>query len=132
MKEPRWLTRAMVEAFHAEQLRLFGGPAGLRDVGMLESALGRPKNRFFYEGADIPDLAASYAFGIARNHPFVDGNKRAAFLGAYVFLGLNGIDFEAPNAEVFVMTQRLAAGEVDEEGYATWIRDRIADPSSDT
>lgn len=126
MTEPKWLNRAIVEAIHDEQLRTFGGPGGLRDEGMLESALGRPVNRWHYEDADLVALAASYAFGIARNHPFVDGNKRAAFLAAYTFLGINGVELDAPDAEVVVMTSGLAAGEVDEVGYAAWIRDRLA------
>lgn len=131
MNEPLWLDRTIVEAIHDEQLRLFGGASGLRDAGMLESALGRPQNKFAYGGGDLPGLAAAYAFGLARNHPFVDGNKRVAFLAAYVFLGINGIDLQAPNAEVVVITLALAAGEVDEDGYAAWIRDRIAEPLED-
>lgn len=123
MTEPRWLTRAMVEAIHDEQLKLYGGPPGLRDGRLLESALGRPMNRHAYGDGDLADFAASYAFDIAKNHPFVDGNKRAAFLAAYTFLGINGVILNAPDAEVVVMTLALAAGEVEETGYASWIRD---------
>ena len=125
MKSPVWLTVQLVTAFHAEQLKLFGGPEGVRDLTMLESALGRPQNKFAYEDCDLASLAAAYAFGIAKNHPFVDGNKRAALLSVVVFLGLNGVDFVADNAEAVVMIRDLAAGEVAEEGLARWIRDTL-------
>ena len=126
MKEPVWLTTQLVIAFHAEQLKLFGGPEGIRDETMLESALGLPQNKFAYEKTDLADLAAAYAFGVAKNHPFVDGNKRAALLAAIVFLGLNGVDLVADNAEAVVMIRGLAVGEVAEEGLARWIRDTLA------
>ena len=126
MKEPVWLTTQLVIAFHAEQLKLFGGPEGIRDETMLESALGRPQNKFAYEETDLADLAAAYAFGVAKNSPFVDGNKRAALLAAIVFLGLNGVDLVADNAEAVVMIRGLAVGEVAEEGLARWIRDTLA------
>ena len=93
MSEPIWLDVEILIDLHAEQLALFGGPDGIRDQGMLESALGRPINKFSYGETDLAALAAAYAFGIARNHPFVDGNKRAAFGALIVFLGLNDIDF---------------------------------------
>jgi death on curing protein len=118
-----WLSADLVKAIHDTQLKMFGGPGGLRDEGALESALGRPKNRWAYEGADLPDLAAAYGFGIARNHAFVDGNKRAALLAVVTFLGLNGIDFVADEAEAVVIIRGVAAGEVDEAGLARWIRD---------
>jgi death on curing protein len=121
--EPIWLTPELVKAFHSRQLRLFGGPPGVRDEGALESALGRPVNRWAYENADLAELAAAYAFGIARNHPFVDGNKRAALLALVTFLGLNGVDFLVDEAEAVVMMRGLAAGEVDEAGLTRWIRD---------
>jgi death-on-curing protein len=121
--EPVWLTPELVKAIHDRQLRLFGGPAGLRDEGALESALGRPVNRWAYEAAGLPELAAAYAFGIARNHPFVDGNKRAALLSLVTFLGLNGIEFVADEAEAVVMIRGLAAGDIDESGLTRWIRD---------
>ena len=120
MTELVWLSSDLVQAFHAAQLKLFGGPAGLRDEGALESALGRPVNRAAY---GEPDLAAAYAFGIAKNHPFVDGNKRAALLALVTFLGLNGIDFAADEAQAVVMIRGLAAGEIDESGLTRWIRD---------
>jgi death-on-curing protein len=90
---------------------------------MLESALDRPKNRWSYEQAELAELAAAYAFGIARNHPFLDGNKRTAFLALYTFLGVNGIDFVVAEAEATAIILALAAGEVGEEGLTRWIRD---------
>ncbi|HKH34171.1 MAG TPA: type II toxin-antitoxin system death-on-curing family toxin [Beijerinckiaceae bacterium] len=122
-REPVWLNAELVKAFHARQLRLFGGPPGIRDEGALESALGRPVNRWAYESADFPELAAAYAFGIARNHPSVDGNKRAALLALVTFLGLNDINFLVDEAEAVVMIRGLAAGEIDEAGLTRWIRD---------
>ena len=99
MTEPVWLPVDLVLAIHETQLRRFGGPPGIRDLGALESALSRPQNKLAYESADLSALAAAYAFGIARNHPFVDGNKRAAFLVVVTFLGLNGVDFLVGEAE---------------------------------
>ena len=123
MSEPVWLPVELVIAFHDEQLRTFGGPAGIRDRSALESALGRARNKWAYENADLAICAAAYAFGIARNHPFVDGNKRAALLAIVTFLGLNGIDFLADAAQFTIIIQDLAAGTVDEEGLTRWIRD---------
>ncbi|WP_267355002.1 MULTISPECIES: type II toxin-antitoxin system death-on-curing family toxin [unclassified Methylobacterium] len=126
-QEIEWLTSDLVQAIHAQQLRLFGGPPGLRDEGALESALGRPKNRVAYtedaEKIDLAELAAAYAFGIAKNHPFIDGNKRAALLALVTFLGMNDIDFVADEAEAVLMIRGLAAGEIDEAGLIRWIRD---------
>ncbi|GLR96006.1 MULTISPECIES: type II toxin-antitoxin system death-on-curing family toxin [Bradyrhizobium] len=123
MSEPFWLTRRIIIAIHDEQLATHGGASGLRDEGMLESALDRPRNKWSYESADLPELAAAYAFGIARNHPFVDGNKRTSLLALYTFLGVNGIDFVVPEAEAAAMILSLASGEVSEESLARWIRD---------
>jgi death on curing protein len=131
MSEPFWLTRQMVVAFHDEQLAIHGGAAGLRDQGMLESALDRPKNKRSYENAELPELAAAYAFGLARNHPFVDGNKRTALLALYTFLGVNGIDFDVPEAEAAAMIISLAAGEVSEESLTRWVRDNWPAGSAD-
>jgi death on curing protein len=125
MTEPIWLSVELVIAFHEEQLAEFGGPAGIRDRGMLESALGRPINKYAYGETDVAALAAAYAFGIARNHDFVDGNKRAALLAIVTFLGLNGIDWIVDQAEAVVIVQSLAAGEVDEDGLTRWIRDNL-------
>jgi death-on-curing protein len=122
---PFWLTVQMVTAIHDEQLAIHGGSAGLRDTNLLESALGRPRNKWAYENASLADLAASYAYGVAKNHPFVDGNKRTALLCTYTFLGTNGIDFIVPEAEAAAMILSLAAGEVSEENLARWITDKI-------
>ena len=123
MTEPIWLTVELVVAIHGEQLRLFGGPPGLRDPAMLESALDRPRNKWAYGETDLAALAAAYAFGIALNHPFVDGNKRASFLALITFLGLNDIEFTAPEASAAAAILALAAGEINEDGLARWIRD---------
>jgi death-on-curing protein len=123
MSEPLWLTRQMIVAIHDEQLAIHGGASGLRDEGMLESALDRPRNRWAYEQAELAELAAAYAFGIARNHPFVDGNKRTSLLALYTFLGVNGIDFAVAEADAAAMILALAAGEVSEESLVRWIRD---------
>lgn len=125
MNEPFWLTRQMIVAIHDEQLAIHGGASGLRDKGMLESALDRPKNKWSYENADLAELAAAYAFGIARNHPFVDGNKRTSLLALYTFLGVNGIEFVVPEAEAAAMILSLAAGEVSEQSLVRWIRDNL-------
>lgn len=123
MTEPVWVGVELVVDIHAEQLALFGGPAGIRDHGLLESALARAPNKYAYGEEDLAALAAAYAFGIARNHPFVDGNKRAAFAAMIVFLGLNDIDFLVPEPEATAAILALAAGEVEEEGLTRWIRD---------
>jgi death-on-curing protein len=123
MSEPIWLDVEIVVDLHAEQLALFGGPDGIRDQGMLESALDRPVNKFAYGETDLAALAAAYAFGIAKNHPFVDGNKRAAFGSLIVFLGLNGVDFLVPPENATAMILSLAAGEENEAGLTRWIRD---------
>jgi death on curing protein len=116
----------MLEAIHDAQLREHGGSPGIRDKGLLESALARAQHKFAYVlRADLATLAAAYAFGIAMNHGFVDGNKRAAFMGAYVFLGLNGRDLEAAEPEVVVTMERVASGRLTEEGLATWIREKL-------
>ena len=122
-KEPIWLTPDLMIDIHAEQLALFGGPIGLRDRGMLESALGRPLNKYAYGENDLAVLAAAYTFGLARNRPFVDGNKRAAFAALIVFLGLNDIDFRVEETHATAMILEVAAGNIGEEGLARWIRD---------
>ena len=122
MSEPRWLTPAMVLAFHSSKIREHGGGLGLRDRGLLESALDRPRNKRHYE-PDTPlvELAAAYGFGIARNHPFVDGNKRVAFQAMYAFLRLNGLVIDTHEPEVVRVILALAAGELDESGLADWL-----------
>jgi death on curing protein len=121
--EPKWLTIQMIAAIHDEQLAIHGGSPGLRDAGLLESALDRPRNKWAYESAELPEMAAAYGYGIARNHPFIDGNKRTSLLAIYTFLGVNGIDFIVPEAHAAAMILALAAGEVSEESLARWIRD---------
>jgi death-on-curing protein len=123
MSEPFWLTSQMVIAIHDEQLAIHGGAGGMRDEGMLESALDRPRNRWAYEEAELPELAAAYAFDIARNHPFVDGNKRTSLLALYTFLGVNDIEFVVPEAEAAAMILSLVAGEISEQSLTRWIRD---------
>ena len=108
---------------HSELLAIVGGADGVRDMGLLESAMAGARNKFVQGDDDLASLAAAYAFGIARNHPFVDGNKQAAFAATLVFLGLNGGEFLVPEAQATAMMLSLAAGEVDEELLARWIRD---------
>lgn len=121
MKEPHWLAKEVVIAIHQELLAEFGGIEGLRDEGMLESALGKLRNLWRYGKPTLCDLAASYAFGIARNHPFLDGNKRIAFISAYVFLGRNGLRIEATEADATVAMLALAAGEMSETQFSRWL-----------
>ena len=122
--EPRWLSEAEALMLHAESLRLFGGAVGVRDIGLLQSALGRPRHLFSYQPeAGVFALAAAYGFGIARNHPFVDGNKRTALLAMRAFLFLNGQRFVPEEADTVQQILRLAAGELDEETLASWLRD---------
>jgi len=123
MSEPVWLTPEIVIAIHEMQLAEHGGPAGIRDMGMLESALGRPQNKFAYGETDLAVLAAAYGFGVARNHPFIDGNKRTSLMVIYTFLGVNDVEFIVPEAEFATIILDLAAGDVSEESLARWIRD---------
>ncbi len=125
MNEPEWLDIDIVLDFHAEQLALFGGPDGVRDLGLLESALARPINKFAYGEADFAALAAAYGFGIAKNHPFVDGNKRTALASMIVFLGLNQLELDAPQEAATAIVLSLAAGETTEEILARWIAAHI-------
>jgi death on curing protein len=127
VSEPLWLSTDLVLSIHDEQLRQFGGPPGLRDLGLPESALGRPLDKYAYGTEDLAALAAAYAFGLARNHAFVDGNKRIAFLATLTFLGLNDVELVVPEADAVVIMLALAAGEVDEDGFARWIRDNWPD-----
>jgi death-on-curing protein len=125
----RWVSRAEIEAVHERQIAEHGGGSGTRDHGLLESAIARPQNLAHYGEPDAAELSASLAFGIARNHPFVDGNKRSAWVGARLFLRLNGIDLKFDKSEATLMMQRLAAGELSEAGVAAWFRDRIGEPT---
>ena len=123
MSEPRWLDVRSVIDMHAEQIARFGGPDGIRDSGLLESALARPQNKWQYGENDMAVLAAAYAFGLARNHPFVDGNKRIAFHAMMTFLRLNKVMFRPAQAQASAIILAIAAGEVGEEGLTRWIRD---------
>ncbi|MBZ9681512.1 type II toxin-antitoxin system death-on-curing family toxin [Mesorhizobium sp. B2-3-14] len=118
-------SREFVEAMHAEQLRLHGGASGIRDEGLLESALARPQQKEAYGEPDLSELAAAYLFGIAKNHPFVDGNKRTAFAAADLFLYFNGLSIEAEQEEVIQLVMMVAAGEIDEAGAAAFFRDHV-------
>ncbi|MER9420027.1 type II toxin-antitoxin system death-on-curing family toxin [Mesorhizobium sp. M0306] len=120
-------SREFVEALHAEQLRLHGGAAGIRDEGMLESALYRPQQREIYGEPDLCELASGYLFGIAKNHPFVDGNKRTAFAAADLFLYFNGLSIEAEQADIIQLVMMVAAGEIDEAGAAAFFRDHVVE-----
>jgi death on curing protein len=122
MKEPVWVLRETVRALHERLLAEFGGASGVRDEGMLESALSRPANQFSYGSPSIPELAAAYAFGLVRNHPFVDGNKRIGFTTAVLFLEANGYRFTASEVDATVKTLALAAHDLDEAGYAAWLK----------
>ena len=118
-----WLSRDVVEAIHYEQLREHGGLQGLKDENALEAALARPLHKAAYGEPGLFELAAAYLFGIARNHPFNDGNKRTAFLAAYVFLDVNGYRITADNGMVYQFVMDVAAGAVSEESAARWFHD---------
>ncbi|GAA4812578.1 type II toxin-antitoxin system death-on-curing family toxin [Sphingosinicella ginsenosidimutans] len=123
-----WVSDAIALAAHREQIAEHGGGEGVRDLGLFESAMARPRNLAAYGEPDAADLAAAYAFGIARNHPFVDGNKRTAAVIGETFLNLNGLQLDVGNAELVVQYLALAAGEVSEEEMAGWLRERIVAP----
>ena len=125
-REPRWLDEAVALAVHDRQLAEHGGPPGVRDAGMLASALARPVNRWSYGEDDPCALAAAYAFGIARNHPFVDGNKRSAWVLARLFLRLNGQGLAFAEADALATVLALAAGELSEDELADWFRQHLA------
>ncbi len=122
-KEPLWITYEQAIAIHSRQLRRFGGAPGLRDEGMLRSALERPINKWRHEQSDMPELAAAYAFGLAKNRAFVDGNKRIAFMAMMAFLLKNGVPFGPEPAHATAIVLSLAAGEVSEESLTRWIKD---------
>jgi death-on-curing protein len=122
-RTPRWLDKQALLLLHEESLATFGGAAGLRDEGLLDSALHRPRNLHELGGvSDLSALAAAYAYGLSRNHPFVDGNKRTAFLAIGVLLAINGRRLTASPVEAVVAMTALAAGELDEPSLAAWIR----------
>ena len=126
--EPRWVQRVVVDAIHLDQIREHGGLPGLRDDGLLESALARPRHKWTYKRRpDLASLAAAYGYGIVNNHPYRDGNKRVAFLTMIVFLGLNGFDFVADEADVVTTMLKAAAGGRSEADLARWIRSHIVE-----
>ena len=124
--EPTWLNQAILEALHADQISEHGGTPGLRDEGLLESAIARPQQKWHYDPQeDLASLAAAYAFGIAKNHPFVDGNKRVALVAAYTFLAINDFELEAPEPEAVTLILGIADGSVSEADLASWIRSHL-------
>ena len=126
MTEPEWIGVAVALAIHEEQIAEHGGGEGVRDAGLLESALARPRNAWGYGVTDLCALAATLGHGIARNHPFVDGNKRTAFVAVETFLILNGVELAAGDADCVVAMLDLAAGEMSEAEFAAWLRDHTA------
>jgi death-on-curing protein len=129
MKAPRWVRRETVLTLHDQLLAEFGGASGVRDAGLLDSALARPQNLQAYGKPSVFDLAASYAASLVKNHPFVDGNKRIGFTVAVLFLELNRQRFAAPEAEAVVKTLALAAGAIGERAYAKWLETNCRRPS---
>ena len=126
MDEPIWLTRQVVEILHLEQIAEHGGRPGLRDENALEAAMARPRQLFTYRRAvTLPRLAAPLCIGLAKGHPFVDGNKRVALLGTYTFLAINGLVLDADEMDAAETIEAVAAGEVGEPALARWIADRV-------
>jgi len=125
MTQWRWVSRQVLLLLHDESLAEHGGDPGLRDEGLLDSALARPVNLALYEQPDAASLAASYGVGLAKNHPFVDGNKRAAFLAVGLFLAMNGNRLHASQADATLTVMDVAAGVMNESTFAQWIRDHI-------
>jgi death on curing protein len=124
MIEPRWVLDGVVISVHQMLIAEHGGSVGIRDKGLLDSALARPRQRFCYEPqATLFDLAAAYGYGLAKNHPCVDGNKRAAFAVAAIFLEINEFSLNAPEPEAVIIIEQLAAGEISEGALATWLGD---------
>jgi len=123
MRPPRWISRRALLYLQSASLTTFGGSTGIRDEGLLDSALARPQNRFLYAPeSDLSELAVSCGFGIAKNRPFVDGNKRAAFHSVGLFLSINGFELVADQLDAIQTMLRLAAGELNDEQFAVWIR----------
>ena len=125
MADPVWILKRDALAIHDAQLAAHGGLSGVRDEGLLESALARPENLHAYGEPDLPDLAAAYAFGLAKNHPFMDGNKRTSLGVCLTFLDANGFDLPEADTETIAMWQALAAGELSEDDLAASLRDRV-------
>ncbi len=121
-----WLDESIVWAVHEAQLAEHGGPAGVRDAGLLHSALARPRNLADYASPSVADCAAAYGYGLARNHPFIDGNKRTAFVCTELFIELNGYRLTAEDADCVRIMLAVAAGEIEEAAFAAWLRARMA------
>ncbi|HWS75079.1 MAG TPA: type II toxin-antitoxin system death-on-curing family toxin [Quisquiliibacterium sp.] len=126
MTAPRWIDKRALLFLHSESLAEHGGPEGIRDEGLLDSALARPQNLLAYGEPDLAALAAAYGVGIAKNHPLVDGNKRAAFLAVGLFLALNGQRLAATQVEATSAMIAIASSELDEPAFAQWLREHIA------
>ena len=125
MKEPRWLSRSVVGIIHTDQIREHGGTFGAREEGLIESGLGRPRNKWANDqGGDLADLAAAYGYGLVTNYGFVDGNKRVAFMAVYTFLGINDYELDVSEPEVVRIMLDLAASNLTESRFAAWIRER--------
>lgn len=124
--EPTWLSRLVIDVIHRDQIGQHGGSHGVRDEGLIEAALARPRNKWAYAGnVDLADLAAAYAHAFTRNHGFIDGNKRVAFMAAYTFLGLHGYDLDVPEPEAVTMMLALTSEDVSEAEFAAWIRENL-------
>jgi len=125
MPEPIWLSRILLDEMHTELIREHGGSPGVRDANLIESALARPRNKWAYGEEDIAVLAAAYGYGLARNHGYVDGNKRIAFMAMFVFLYQNGFSLDAPNSEVVSVMLEVIEGNLSEEELSEWLRSRL-------
>jgi len=122
MNEPLWISEEIVRVIHQDQIQQHGGSLGVRDANLLAASLARPRHLLVYGQPDLFDLAAAYGYGLAKNHPFIDGNKRTAFMVMYVFLGLNRYLLEVPEMEVVQIMERLATDQENQESLAQWLR----------
>ena len=125
MQEPIWLSRILLDQMHAELIREHGGSLGIRDANLIESALARPQNKWAYGEEDIVELAAAYGYGLVKNHGYVDGNKRVAFMAMFVFLYQNGFFLDAENSEIVSVMLGVAEGNLSEEALSEWLRSRL-------
>jgi len=122
MNEPYWLTRLVVDALHVQMIAEHGGAYGVRDGSLIDSALARPRNKWAYGATEFAELGAAYAFGLVKNHGYMDGNRRVGFISTYVFLDMHGIEIVAPEIDVVTTFEDLAAGRLKEEDIAEWLR----------
>ena len=128
MNEPFWISEDIAKLIHADQIAQHGGSPGIRDKNLLGASLARPRHLFAYGEPTLFDLAAAYGYGLAKNHPFIDGNKRVAFMVMYTFLGLNGYFLEVPEMDVVVMMERLATDQENQESLAKWLEENSVHP----